>query len=89
MIFDINEDYRVRTDSLNYILEERITITKRETEEEVPGWKILGFYGSVPMALRALPGVIVMRPETTTFLELLTRFESVMRALQAHLPKTS
>ena len=51
MIIQINADWRVRSDPLQWILDRRRTLRKRDTGEEYEDWHVEGFYATLDGAV--------------------------------------
>ena len=54
MNIPINDDYRIRSDPFNIILEKSRIVSKEGKNKGETAWDIIGFYTSVENALQAL-----------------------------------
>ena len=84
MLWAINDDYRVRTEPMNYILEQRVTVTPKEGEPRTE-WKLLGYYSGLAAALKALPNFIGLRADVDTVQKLMAELTAIGAELQAKL----
>ena len=51
MIINLNADWRLRSDPLQWILERRRILKKRNTGQEYEDWHVEGFYGTLDAAV--------------------------------------
>lgn len=54
MIIRLNEDFRVRSDPFQWVLEERKTYTRKEDKVEYEKWHSIGFFNTLEGTLQGL-----------------------------------
>jgi hypothetical protein len=84
MIFQLTDEWRIRTIPYNVVLDNLCDVTDFKTGEFIrKDWKEVGFYATVSQAIGAIPGHIVLDHRIETFDELLGKIALVAAALDA------
>lgn len=83
MIIALSDTWRVRRyDRMNFVVEELVTI-RPKGEPEREDWKRRGFYGSIESALRALPEHLSLSEAVTTWEQLTSAWDALIRGRRA------
>lgn len=67
MIWQLSEEYRVKVEPLNFVLQRLTEVTNRETKEARMDWKTVGYYSGLESAIRAIPDDIALSPEVEDY----------------------
>ncbi len=76
MIWQLSDDYRVRTIPMNFVLEEYREI-KPKDKPAYHEWTFLGNYSGLRSVLHALPDWVALRDDTKTLEGLLVALEAL------------
>ena len=68
MIIQLSDDFRIRTDPYNWILERYAEVMDFKTGEPTGryDWRLQGYYGSAEQAIKAIPDHLARSPEIKT-----------------------
>jgi hypothetical protein len=89
VIWEIADEWRVRTEPMNFVLEKLGTTVSRETREERPEWKFVGYYMNLSACLKALPNELALDPRIEDVTELLDRLQTLASQYTAGSPAAS
>lgn len=84
MIITLNDDYRIRVETLNFVLQERHVskagkVAGREIEGGKETWKTLGYYSGLESVLMALPDHLAQSESVTTLHDYLDRWRTLAK----------
>lgn len=87
-IIPVSEEWRLKIEPMNVILQKH-HLVKPKDEPEHYTWKLVGYYGSIAQALKAIPDAITLGSQFETLAELNQLLSKLADALQANLTEVS
>jgi hypothetical protein len=86
MIWQLTDEYRVKTEPMNYVLQELRTVRPKD-KPPYEEWQTLGYYSGLRSVMKALPDYMGLRDDVTSLESLLGRLENTIEEVIARVNK--
>lgn len=78
MELQINKDYKITTDKLNFILNKRY-----KKEDGSVGFKIIGYFGTINNAMKSIVNNVTLQSDATEFQTLCDQVDAIKKDIDA------
>ena len=86
MIINLNEDWRITTDHLNFRLEKRERIERGDNAGQLK-WKVCGYYSGLQTLLNSIPDHLALSPSVQTLEDLKASWERLSKDVVSRMRK--